>query len=297
MNKKNKTYSGRISIVGRTNVGKSTLLNAIIGEKISIVTHKPQTTRQNILGIKHQQHHEMIFIDTPGVHKNRGQKQINRLMNRNAIGALHGVDVIAMVIPINHFTSEDQDLIDQFSQEEVPKIAVINKLDLVKSNTKALPFLAQINALGVFDEIVSVSALYQRDISLLEQYLCDYLPQRDWHFSKDQATDLPTHTRISEAIREAVFKLVRAEVPYSVSVTIEKTQTVRKCEHIYANILVESPGQKKILIGRNGEMIKKIGILARKDIEKIVASKVFLKLFVKTEAGWSKDDQHLGQQV
>lgn len=296
-NDPNNQKSGKICLVGRSNVGKSTLLNALIGEKVSIVTNKPQTTRYNTLGVKHLDNNELVFIDTPGVHANSYNKQLNRQMNRDALGSLHGADIIGMVIQINDLTKEDFSLIEKIQDSRAPKIAIINKLDLVKTHTKSLPFINKIHKLGIFTEIISISALFNRDLDLLEQYFSNHLPQRPWSFSPEQKSVIPEKYKVSEIIREAVFNSVFAEVPYAVTVEIEKSVMVKKHLHINASIVVESDGQKKIIIGRGGQMIKEIGTNARLELEKLLQQKVFLKLFVRTVAGWTNDPTKISSEV
>lgn len=287
-----KTYCGFIAIVGRPNVGKSTLLNQLLGKKLSITSPKPQTTRHQILGIKTIEDKQYIYVDTPGLHKHKG-KAINRYMNRVVLSAIQDVDVIVFVTDANHWTDEDDMVLQQLKLLQVPVIAVMNKIDLIKDKAELLPLIEKLSAKMQFAAIVPLSALKGKQIEGLEAQISQFLPPCIHYFKDDQFTDKNEQFLASEIIREKLMRALGEELPYAVSVVIEKYEALPNLIKIAGLIYVEREGQKAIVIGKSGEMLKKIGKNARLDMEALFGKKVFLELWVKVKAGWGDSEQRL----
>lgn len=278
--------SGFISIVGRPNAGKSTLLNGILGEKISIVSPKPQTTRNIIRGIKNLEGCQMVFIDTPGIHKGKGL--LNEFMVREATSALRDVDAIVYLVEADRKISEDDRLIiSSLKGAACPIVLGINKIDKI-DRREILPLIAEYSALLPFKEVVPISALTGDGVNLLVDILSALLPEGPKYFPEDVLTDVPERFIAAEIIREKVFRFTKEEVPYSVAVVIEKFHEKKEIISISATINVERESQKGIVIGKGGSMLKRIGTAAREDIERLLGSKVFLELFVKVQQEWTK---------
>lgn len=291
---KNETqhYSGYIAIVGRPNVGKSTLLNCILGEKLSITSPKPQTTRHRILGIKTKDLHQFIYVDTPGLH--RGEtRALNRYMNRTVRTTLKDVDVILFMVEALKWTSEDEAVLQLIIKVNKPTILLVNKIDLVKDKTKLLPFLKKIAEQFHFQEIIPITATKGDSVETLEKKIAPFLPPHPHFFPEDQITDRSVSFRLSEMVREKLMRYLEAELPYGLTVQIELIQKEEKYVLISAIIWVEKKGHKPIVIGNKGAMLKKIGIEAREDMEKLLKEKVHLKLWVKVKDNWSDDVQTL----
>jgi GTP-binding protein Era len=290
--------SGYAAIVGRPNVGKSTLLNAMVGHKVSIITHKPQTTRHQILGIYSQENAQIIFIDTPGFHLKQPHA-INRYMNKAALSVLHDADVILFVMQAGRWTEEDQALLDKLAEVQRPVIAVPNKVDLVPDKTQLLTFMEQLNERMKFHTMVPISAKTSDGLQLLQGIILECLPAAPAHFDKDQITDRSLRFLAAEEIREKLFLQVHAELPYSTTVEIEDFKEEEKIYRIRAVIWVEKASHKGMVIGKDGERLKAIGSKARKSMEKAFGKKVFLETWVKVKEGWSDDEralQSLGYQ-
>jgi GTP-binding protein Era len=282
----NKVFkSGFVSIIGRPNVGKSTLLNAIIGEKIVITSNKPQTTRNRIQGIHNIPDGQVIFIDTPGIHA--GHSRLNRSMVDVAMSAISGVDLLLVVVEAT--TAVDAGFIsDVLKGVTTPVILVINKVDLLSDKNILLQKITAWAALHPFREIVPISAGSGDGVEHLVQIIGGYLPEGHQFFPDDILTDMPEKFIVAEMIREKVFRLTRDEVPYSTAVEIESfVERENGVIAISAAIVLERTTQKGIIIGKRGEMLKKIGSQARQDIERLLATRVFLELFVKVEENWS----------
>ncbi|MBI5562118.1 MAG: GTPase Era [Deltaproteobacteria bacterium] len=280
--------SGFIAIVGLPNVGKSTLLNALIGEKISIVSKRPQTTRNTVTGVVNRPGAQMIFIDTPGIHEARGL--LNERMVREALSALKSADaVVYMVEPWKGVTGEDRMIIKNLGRLSCPVALAINKTDAV-AKERILPLIAEFSALYPFKDIVPVSALKNDGVDTLAGVIEGVLPEGPRYFSDDAITDVPERVIAAEMIREKVFTFVSQEVPYSTGVVVEgfKEKKGRGVVVIQAAINVEREGQKGIVIGKGGAMLKRIGTAARKDIEALLGAKVFLELFVRVNPGWTR---------
>ena len=283
---------GYVAIVGRPNVGKSTLLNHLLGQKISITSRKPQTTRHQILGIKTEGNLQVVYVDTPGMHKARG-RAINRAMNRAASAALKDIDVVVFVIDRYHWTDEDEMVLEHLANLSCPVILAVNKVDLVKDRDRLLPFLDEMVKKYPFAEVFPVSALRGHNRSGLEEAILRYLPESEHFFPEDQITDRSQRFMAAEIVREKIMRQLGDEVPYDVAVEIEEFRAEPRCWHISAVIFVEKDGQKAIIIGDGGSRLKLIGQEARRDMEKLFDTKVMLRLWVKVKGGWSDDERAL----
>ncbi|MGB1237581.1 MAG: GTPase Era [Pseudomonadales bacterium] len=285
-------HCGVVAIVGRPNMGKSTLMNQFLGQKLSITSKKPQTTRHQILGIKTQDQHQIIFVDTPGLHKER-DKALNRYMNKAAAEALRGVDLVIFMIDRTAWTDEDQIVLDKVKYAECPVILAINKVDQLSDKSELLPQIERVSAMMEFDDIVPISAKIGKNVERLEEQIIGYLPQSPHFYPEDQITDRSGRFMVAEIVREKVMRNVGDEVPYGATVEIEEFIREEELLTISALILVERDGQKRILIGDKGERMKTIGRDARKDIEELYDTKVMLKLWVKVRRGWADDERAL----
>lgn len=292
LNPKNETRCGYVAIVGRPNVGKSTLLNHILGQKISITSRRPQTTRHQILGIKTQDDTQVVYVDTPGLHLTE-HKAINRFMNKAASDSLKHVDVVVFVVDRTKWTDEDDLVLEKVKSAKAPVILAINKVDQSKEKSKLLPHIEALAEKHTFNEIIPVSAKHGHNLEELEKVIDKYLPNSVHFFPEDQITDKSQRFLAAELVREKIMRQLGAELPYSVTVEIEEFKRNKTVLHISALILVERSGQKKIVIGDKGEQIKTIGRDARKDMERLFDSKVMLNLWVKVKSGWSDDERAL----
>ena len=284
--------SGLIAIVGRPNVGKSTLLNHLVEQKISITSRKPQTTRHNITGIKTVGATQMVFIDTPGIHLGQ-ERAINRYMNRAASSALNDVDVVLFVVDQNHWTQEDENVLRQVNQSGALVTVVINKVDQVGNKDNLLPAIERLSKELPRAEIIPVSALNGKNLDRLEKLIADAMPSGEHLYPDDQVTDRSVRFLSAEIIREKITRQLGAELPYQVAVEIEDFKQEAALITIHALVLVERDGQKKILIGEKGARLKNIGQQARLDMEKMLETKVMLKIWVKVKSGWSDDERAL----
>lgn len=285
---------GYIAIVGRPNVGKSTLLNCLIGQKISITTAKPQTTRNQILGIKTIDNSQAIFIDTPGIHKAE-KRAMNRYMNRLANSVMIDADVVVFVVEALRWKDDDDVVLERLKQTNAPVILAINKVDLIKDKSKLLPFIETIEQKFKFAHIIPFSAKRTDNVEPLEKLIFSMLPEGPHLFPDEQVTDRNERFQAAEIIREKLIQATEQEIPYSTTVEVESFKIENKVVHISAVIWVERDGQKAIVIGKNGEMLKKIGTKARKDLEKLFGQKVFLRLWVKVKSDWTDDERVLQQ--
>ncbi|MFB9885924.1 GTPase Era [Balneatrix alpica] len=284
---------GFVAIVGRPNVGKSTLLNYILGQKLSITSRKPQTTRHQILGIKTEGELQAIYVDTPGIHKSR-ETALNRYMNKAANSALKDVDLVIFIVDRTRWTDEDQLVLEQLQNVRCPVILAVNKVDRLQDKATLLPWLEQVSAKFNFAEIIPISAQEGHNVDRLEDLVAERLPEGVHHFSEDQITDRSSRFVAAELVREKVMRQLGEEVPYGVTVEIEQFKyDDRGILHIHALILVERDGQKKIVIGDGGSRIKVIGRDARLDMERMFEAKVMLNLWVKVKRGWSDDERAL----
>ncbi len=290
MTDSNDFISGFIAIIGRPNVGKSTLLNRILGEKISIISDKPQTTRNRIRGILTRPQAQMIFIDTPGIHK--PMHRMNELMVQTALKTYHEVDVILLLVPATERPgSGDRFVIDSLAGIATPVVLIINKVDLVEKE-RLLPLIAEYSALFQFADIIPISAL-KADLGGLLDVVEKNLRPGPRYFPDDQFTDQPERFIAAELIREKVFRLTKEEIPYSTAVVIEEMQEEPDLTRIHAVIFVDRESQKGIVVGKGGALLKLIGTRARQDMERLLGVKVFLKLWVKVKKGWREDERML----
>lgn len=278
--------------MGRPNVGKSTLLNHILGQKLSITSRKPQTTRHQIIGVKTLENHQVIYVDTPGLHK-RNDNAINRYMNRAASSVVSDVDVVLFVVQASMFTEEDEAALKHLEKTSVPVLLVINKIDLLENKDKLLPFIEKISAHYSFKDIIPVSALKGKGLEKIENLIAELLPLGEAIYPHDQITDRSMRFLASEIIREKLVRELGQELPYTTTVVIEQYKEEDDLTSIFATIYVESKGQKTIIIGKKGSRLKSIGSKARIDIEKMVDGKVYIQLWVKIREGWSNDEQAL----
>lgn len=283
---------GYVAIVGRPNVGKSTLLNHILGQKLSITSRKPQTTRHRILGIVTQENSQTVYVDTPGIHGEE-RKAINRYMNRAALSALKDVDLVLFVVDGLKWTPDDDLVIEKVKASGLPAMLVINKVDEVDDKEALLPRIQELTALHGFVEVVPVSALRGHNVSRLQELVAERLPLSPPFFPEDQITDKSSRFLAAETVREKIMRQLGDEVPYELTVEIEQFKQEGKLLRISALILVEREGQKAIVIGEQGARLKRIGTEARLDMEKFFNSKVMLSLWVKVKSGWSDDERAL----
>ena len=283
--------SGYVSIVGKTNAGKSTLLNNILGQKIAITSRKPQTTRHRFLGIKTKNENQIIFVDTPGFHT--GQKRaLNRYMNKVASNAMRGVDIVLYVVDSLKWGEDDQSRMQSVSEETVP-ILVINKIDKLEQKNLLLPFIKDRSVDDIFSHIIPISALKNIGIEDLVDSICEKLPKGEHLYPEDQITDISEKFLSSEVIREKCINRLGDELPYRISVSIEKFSQSKGIIHIDSIIFVEKQSQKGMLIGQSGSNLKAIGTASRKELEKLLDTKVMLKTWVKVKSGWSDNESLL----
>jgi GTP-binding protein Era len=283
---------GYVAIVGRPNVGKSTLLNHLLGQKISITSRKPQTTRHQVLGIKTEGDHQIIFVDTPGLHKDE-HRAINRLMNRAATAALRDVDAVIFVVDRTVWNEEDELVWERVRASRVPTVLAVNKVDLMEDKSQLLPHLKSLAERDGFQAIVPVSALRNYHTRELEEEVVRFLPEAPHFFPEEQITDRSQRFLAAEIVREKITRQLGDELPYAVTVEIEEFRQRGDTLHISALILVERKGQKKILIGSGGARLRSIGTEARLDMERLFDSKVMLNLWIKVKSGWSDDERAL----
>jgi len=283
---------GYVAIIGRPNMGKSTLLNHMLGLKLSITSRKPQTTRHQIMGVKTVEKGQIIFVDTPGIHSG-GSKAINRYMNRAASSVIHDVDVVLFLVQSLKWTDEDELVLNKLKDVDAPVILLVNKVDQVTDKDQLLPYLQKISKKYDFKNILPISAMKGDNLPQLEDYLLELLPQGPAVFEEDQFTDRSTRFLVAEIIREKLVRELGNELPYQTTVEIERYKDEEKITRIHALILVETKGQKVIVIGEKGAKLKSIGTNARKDIEALINRKVFLQLWVKVKSGWSDSETSL----
>ena len=282
------TKSGYVSIVGKTNAGKSTLLNNFLGQKIAITSRKPQTTRHRFLGIKTINQSQIIFVDTPGFHT--GQKRaLNLHMNKIAINSMKGVDIVLYVIDGLKWNAEDQVKVESIPGDTI-KILIINKIDKLNDKNILLPFIEELNRQNSFDSIVPISALKNLGVDDLLRLIEENLPEGEHLYPKNQITNISEKFLASEIIREKCINRIGDELPYRISVAIENFNELENITHINSVIYVEKESQKGMLIGQSGSMLKSIGTSSRKELENLLDTKVMLKTWVKVKKGWSDNE-------
>ena len=284
--------SGMISVIGRTNVGKSTLINKILGQKVFITSRKPQTTRNRLLGIKTKGHSQAVFIDTPGVHSGEN-RALNKYMNKLAFNSILGVDIVIFMLDSLKWTDQDQLILDRLPKDLSHVLLVINKVDLIDNKKDLLPHIKKLSSSYDFKEIIPVSSLRNQGLTTLENIIFSLLPERIHDYPEDQIADVPEKFVVSELIREKCITRVGDEIPYRISVVIDSFIRKESLIDISAILYVEKDTQKGILIGHKGEKLKSVGSAARKEIEKFLESKVMLRLWVKVRKNWTNDSSLL----
>ena len=287
------TYCGFVAIVGRPNVGKSTLLNKLLGQKVSITSRKPQTTRHRILGIDTQGAYQTVFVDTPGLHIEE-KRAINRLMNRAATSSLGDVEMVVFVVDGTQWTDDDETVLNKLRHVRCPVVLAVNKVDNIKDKEVLLPHLQWLAQKGNFAEILPISATKGTNVDKIREMARQLLPEGQHYFPEDYITDRSSRFMASEIVREKLMRFMGEELPYSVTVEIERFKVEEDgLFHINALILVEREGQKKMVIGNKGEKLKVIGTEARLDMERLFGQRVFLELWVKVKSGWADDERAL----
>jgi len=286
-------YCGLIAIVGRTNVGKSTLINSLLGQKISITSRKPQTTRHRILGILTEGNHQAVLVDTPGLH-NEEKRAINRLMNRAASSSIAEVEMILFLVEGTHWTPDDELVLSKVKKSGAPCILVVNKVDNVQDKESLLPHLQQLGEKHNFSDIIPISANKGDKVDVVRDMCIKALPEGDFWFPEDYITDRSSKFMASEILREKLMRFTGDELPYSTTVEIEQFKVDAKgILHINALVLVERETQKRMVIGNKGEKLKTIGQEARRDMQELFDQKVFLETWVKVKSGWADDERAL----
>lgn len=281
--------SGYVSIIGKPNVGKSTLMNYFLGKKLSITSSKPQTTRHRILGIKNTATAQIVFVDTPGLHIIHNTNEINRAMNRAARSALSDVDVILFVIEAMRWDAEDAAVLKQLKTLSLPVILVINKIDEIKNKAELLPFMENLAKQMDFKKVIPISAKTGLQVDELEKTIETLLPHEGDLFPPEQFTDRGDRFVAAEFVREKLMRLLGDEIPYQLAVTVDALEEDERMIKIAVTIWVAKESQKSIVIGKNGEMLKQVGMQARKDLELYFGKKVLLKSWVKVKENWSDD--------
>jgi GTP-binding protein Era len=287
-----KTRCGFIAIVGRPNVGKSTLLNHLLEQKISITSRKPQTTRHRITGIKTEGDVQFVYVDTPGMHKDQ-KRALNRVMNATVAEVLKDVDVVLFVVERLIFNEEDEMVLQAMEKLSVPVLLLINKCDQIENRERLLPHIQKIASKRNFAEVIPIAVLSGHNLDTVQTCVAKYLPEGPFMFPEDQITDRSSKFLAAELIREKITRQLGDELPYEVNVEIEKFSVEGHVIHIHGLILVDKPGQKQIIIGHEGERLKTIGKAARLDMEIAFDSKVMLNLWVKVKSGWADDERAL----
>ncbi len=282
---------GTLAIVGQPNVGKSTLLNRLIGQKISITSRKPQTTRHRVTGVLTRDHHQFVFVDTPGFQTRHGGA-LNRALNRQVTQALAEVDVILFVIEAGRYTAADRAILKLLPPDR-PTLLLINKIDQIKDKTQLLPFITQLQTDHPFAEIVPLSAQNGQGTEALLKTVASYLPEQPFFFDEDDITDRSERFLAAELLREKLFRNLGDELPYGMTVEIERFEQEGQLRRIFAAIIVDKAQHKSIVIGRSGEKLKLMSTDARHDMEKLFGGKVYLETWVKVKSGWADDERAL----
>ena len=286
------TRCGIVSIAGRPNVGKSTLLNRLIGQKLSITAHKPQTTRHSILGIATEGERQIVYVDTPGIHVD-GRRKLNQVLNRTASSALHDVDLVLLLVQAMVWNEDDRRAFDLVVGSGVPFYLVVNKVDTVHRRQDLLPFLASLPGHERLLDVLIVSARSGNGTDALEKAIDARIPEGDWRYGEDELTDRSSRFLAAESVREQLTRLLSAELPYALSVEIETFEESPKLLRIGAVIWVEKESQKGIVIGKGGERLKEVGKRARGSMENLFERQVFLELWVRVKEGWADDERAL----
>ncbi|MCW8333673.1 GTPase Era [Vibrio paucivorans] len=287
-------HCGFVAIVGRPNVGKSTLLNKILGQKISITSRKPQTTRHRIMGVDTEGDYQAIFVDTPGLHIEE-KRAINRLMNRAANSSLSDVNLVFFLVDGTHWTKDDEMVLTKLQKSNFPVVLCVNKVDNVQDRNDVMLHMQEMSNKMDFVDVVPISAKHGKNIDILRKHVREHLPKATHHFPEEYVTDRSQRFMASEILREKLMRFTGDELPYSVTVEIERFDYNPDTDgfHINGLILVERSGQKKMVIGKGGEKIKTIGREARLDMEELFGRKVYLETWVKVKSGWADDERAL----
>lgn len=287
-------HCGFVAIVGRPNVGKSTLLNQLLGQKISITSRKPQTTRHRIMGVETEGDYQAIFVDTPGLHIEE-KRAINRLMNRAANSSLSDVNLVLFLVDGTHWTADDEMVFNKLNKANFPVVLCMNKVDNVKDRNDVMMHMKALTEKMDFVDVVPISAKHDTNIDVLRKHVREHLPKATHHFPEEYVTDRSQRFMASEIVREKLMRFTGDELPYSVTVEVERFDYNPETDgfHINALILVERTGQKKMVIGKGGEKIKTIGREARLDMEELFERKVYLETWVKVKSGWADDERAL----
>lgn len=285
--------TGYIAIVGRPNVGKSTLLNRLVGQKLSITSRKPQTTRQRITGIVTLDDAQLLFVDTPGFQKKHGSA-LNRSMNRSVTQALAAVDVVLLVLEADHFSDDDRAIMALLPAGR-PTLLAINKTDRLKERGELLPFIEKVSKQRAFDEIIPISASKGHALGTLTKVIAKYLPVAPAIYTEDEITESSERFLAAEMVREKLFRLLGDELPYVCAVSIDRFVMEGTMRRISASIIVDKESHKGIVVGAKGSRLREIGTLARMDMQKLFDGKVHLELWVRVKGGWSDDDRMLKQ--
>jgi GTP-binding protein Era len=279
--------TGLVAIVGRPNVGKSTLLNHLVGQKISITSRKPQTTRQRITGILTKPEGQLVFVDTPGF-QTEHRSALTKAMNRTVRRALEEVDVVLWVVEATRFDERDQAMLKLLPQK-VPVVLAINKIDRLREKSSLLPFTQRMSESHPFAAIVPIAAEKDQQLSDLVTAILELLPEGEHMYDEEEVTTLSERFLAAELVREKLFRLLGDELPYAAAVEVETFETSADLRRVRVAILVDKAGQKAIIIGKNGEKLKKVGTQARKDMERLFGGKVFLETWVRVRSGWADD--------
>ena len=284
--------SGFAAVLGRPNVGKSTLVNCLLGRKLSITSRRPQTTRHRILGIKTTATHQLVYVDTPGIHRTGGTA-LNRYMNRAAVSALEGGDVVVFVVEAAQWREDDERVLRRIHGTQCPVIIAINKIDRVGDKSRLLPFMAEVSRRTGLDELIPLSARKSINTDLLERRIIDRLPVGEALFPGDQLSDRNEQFMSAELIREQLTERLNQELPYRLSVEIERFSDAVDPVRVAAIVWVERRSHKPIVVGREGGTLKSVGTRARREIQSMLGRRVHLELWVKVRTGWSDDEQAL----
>ncbi|WP_413110973.1 GTPase Era [Thaumasiovibrio sp. DFM-14] len=289
-----KTHCGFIAIVGRPNVGKSTLINRLVGQKLSITSRKPQTTRHRIMGVDTRDGYQAVYVDTPGLHIEE-KRTINRLMNRAASSSLTDVELVLFLVDGTIWTDDDEMVLNKLKKSELPTVLLVNKVDNVKEKYDLFPHLEALSKKMDFKAVVPISAKHGSGVDAVEDIVREHLPEGEYYFPEEYVTDRSQRFMASEIIREKLMRFTGDELPYSITVEIERFDYNPDTDgfHINGLILVERKGQKKMVIGKGGDKIKTIGREARLDMEDLFERKVYLELWVKVKSGWADDERAL----
>jgi len=287
-----KTRCGTAAIAGRPNVGKSTLLNRLIGQKLSITAHKPQTTRHSILGIHTEDKDQIVYVDTPGIHV-QGKSALNQVLNRTASASLYDVDVILFLVQALSWSDDDQRAWELVCRADVPFYLVVNKVDVVTKKNQLLPFLAKLPSHDNLKDVLIISAKKGSGIDLLTEKVKKHLPHAPWMFDEDDLTDRSSKFLAAEAVREPLTRILTDELPYSLTVEIEQFVEEPGLYRIGAVIWVEKQSQKGIVIGKGGARLKEVGTRARESLQNLYGVKVHLELWVRVKEGWADDERAL----